>query len=196
MKKIFVLIFLLILNAGLIWSQDVEFKKHSLTVGYGSAFQGSGDVTAPVLDFKYTYKFNEHLGISPRIMFGNGKGEADESGNFRISNISTYDLSLTILPFPESFDRLSFDIGVSYRHVYGMMGHGYRQTNTSGYVQYGNLLNYPQYTDENAIGLTAVIDYRIFSTEKVSLGARATNQSFYTNGDIAWVLSGYFEVKF
>lgn len=197
MKRILALILVLILNAGLIKSQVIEYKKHSFKFGYGLAFQGSGDMTAPIMDFEYTYRFNEFVGISPRIMFGNGKGRADLSGNYRTSNISTYDLSLTLFPFPKSFDRLSLDLGFSYREVNGSMGYGYRQSDSNGgYIEYGNLLNYPTYTNEHAIGFTSVIDFRIIGTEKIVFGTKATVQAFYTNGDIAWILSGYLGVKF
>jgi hypothetical protein len=197
MKRILALFLLIILYAGLTKAQVVEYKKHSLKAGYGLAFQGTGDMTAPVMDFEYSYRFSEHFGISPRIMFGNGKGRADSYGNYRLSNISTYDLSFTLYPFPKSFSRLSFDLGFSYRQVNGIMGYGYRQSDgNGGYQQYGNLNNYPMYKNEHAIGLTSVVDLRIIGTEKVVFGTKATNQAFYTNGDISWSLSGYLGVKF
>lgn len=169
-----------------------DFKKHTFKIGYGYFFQGSGDQTAPALDIAYQYRFNKYLGIEPRVMFGNGKSTAEKNGAYRMSNVSTYDLTLAITPFPEKLDLITLNVGASYRQVYGITGNGY----TTNYIdRYGNPIIYPVYKDENAVGFTSVLDIRVLNYERICLGTKATMQAAYTNGDIAWGLSAYLGVK-
>jgi|GEM_PF-2289570 len=195
MKKPIIFIAILILCHSIVYSQT-DAMNNTFKAGIGGAFLGDGDLFGPALDFEYVFRLNDFMALSPRIMFATFQRTEYEWGHqFNVRHSNTLDLCTTIMPSHRKLNWLSLSAGLSLRHLSGSFGSGWLKKNgDEKYNKFGKL-EYPTYIDENAIGFTSSVDMRLLKRHHMIGGIKGSMQAFYTNQDIAWILSfyvGYF----
>lgn len=152
--------------------QQLKSPDNYLKVGAGITFLGTGDLIGRSLNLEYWHKFNEHLGISPRIMFTNGGDIRFNSDNIGSKDfIQTYDLRLQWY----ATEDLTLNSGYSFRIVNAYFNENLRT--------------------EYAHGFTYGFDAILIKGKRADFGMDGTMQAFYTNGDIAWTLGFYLRFK-
>lgn len=118
-------VLLLILYTAILNAQEDQKATQSLRAGLSSAFFGSGDMNGFGLHVEYTYSFSKYLAVAPRIMSANAAGISEFTAFTNdFHQISSFGISLAAkcTPFPNTFKRLSFDLGGLYHKFHETWG--------------------------------------------------------------------------
>ncbi|WP_421893711.1 hypothetical protein [Marinoscillum sp.] len=164
--------------------QAKEQANQSLAIGSGVTFLGTGDLLASSLNVEYQLGLRDRIRAS--VWYGYFDGSfAEDYGPVNMTKVQTMDLLLYWRP-AKSLSWFSMAAGPSFRWLKTLEADGY-VANGSAYGSSGR----PVFKKENALGLTALMNFRVWSGKNLSAGLRPVLQAQYTNGDIAWSLLGY-----
>lgn len=188
MKLIYRATLLLIcsLIASMAFSQVSQENHHSLQVGSGGQYLGTGDQISFVVHAEYTLHLTNRLGIS--ISHLNGNAESFKSdGNFYSAKIWTVDVLANYVPFQQKADWFSISLGPSLRRLKSLEGAGYQTAkDESNPENHGSSIGYPIYRDDIGVGMTTMANIRLLQQGHFFMTVNPFLQGFYTNGDIAW----------
>lgn len=167
------------------FSQQTKEDTHqSLVIGSGVTFLGTGDLLASSLNVEYQLRLTDRIRTSVGYGYFNGSF-AENCGTVNMTKIQTIDLLVYWTPV-KSLTWFSVAAGPSFRRLKTLEADGYL-ANGSAYGSSGR----PVFKKENAIGLTTLLNFQVWSGKHLTTGLRPILQAQYTNGDIASSLLGY-----
>ncbi|REE05959.1 hypothetical protein [Marinoscillum furvescens] len=168
------------------FSQGSQEKHHSLKVGSGGQFLGTGDHIGFVFHAEYTLHLTDRLGFS--LAHLNGSAESFVSGgNFYSAKIWTIDVLANYVPFQQQADWFSISLGPSLRLLKSLEGAGYQTVDDELNPQnHGSSIGYPVYRDEVSVGLTTMVNVRLLQKGQFFITTNPFLQGLYSTGDVAW----------
>lgn len=136
------------------YGQQISTSDNIVNFGINRAFYGHGDIFGSVIYGEYSRSLNSNIDLTSRIMGGYAYNESLYNSNQTSLSLGAT-LSLTLTPFPKSFQWLKFNIGAFYHRFAS---------------KYNNNTNYEI---DNSFGVVGSIRFNIFDTFKYQIGIRS-----------------------